>query len=414
MSSEEINMPKEKGIDHTLQLLKEGYTFIQNRKNKYESRIFETKLLGEKVICMVGKEQAKLFYDNEKFERKGAAPKRLQKTLLGEGGVQGLDENRHHHRKAMFMSLMTREMLKEIQELTEAEWSQEISRHSAEQVTVYDMAKHVLTRVAMQWTGIPLDRQESEKWVDELSAMFENASNVGPKHWKARRSRSKAEKWLKQLIEDIRKEKIKVAKSSPIYQFAWHQGLDGNLLDKQTAAVEVLNLLRPIVAISVYVDFTILAVHQYPEQVDKLHQKEFSYENFIQEVRRYYPFFPFATARVKQDFIWNDYPFKKGTLTLLDLYGTNHDPSLWEAPDQFNPSRFKEWEGSPFDFIPQGGGEYDIGHRCAGEFITLAILKVTLKFFLHDVSYQFPKQDLEYSMSEIPSLPESKVTIIIA
>lgn len=79
MSSEEINMPKEKGIDHTLQLLKEGYTFIQNRKNKYESRIFETKLLGEKVICMVGKEQAKLFYDNEKFERKGAAPKRLQK-----------------------------------------------------------------------------------------------------------------------------------------------------------------------------------------------------------------------------------------------------------------------------------------------------------------------------------------------
>lgn len=83
------------------------------------------------------------------------------------------------------------------------------------------------------------------------------------------------------------------------------------MLDKQTAAVEVLNLLRPIVAISVYVDFTILAVHQYPEQVDKLHQKEFSYENFIQEVRRYYPFFPFATARVKQDFIWNDYPFKK-------------------------------------------------------------------------------------------------------
>lgn len=33
-------------------------------------------------------------------------PGRIQKTLLGEGGVQGLDGAAHQHRKKMFMSLM--------------------------------------------------------------------------------------------------------------------------------------------------------------------------------------------------------------------------------------------------------------------------------------------------------------------
>ncbi len=50
---------------------------------------------------------------------------------------------------------------------------------------------------------------------------------------------------------------------------------------------------------------------------------------------------------------------------MLDIYGTNHDPKIWDNPDLFNPSRFKNWKGSPFNFIPQGGGDYWLGHRCA-------------------------------------------------
>src|SRR5699024_11932535 len=42
-------------------------------------------------------------------------------------------------------------------------------------------------------------------------------------------------------------------------------------------------------------------------------------------------------ARVKSDFTWKGYQFKKETLTLLDLYGTNHDPEIWD-----NPARSEE------------------------------------------------------------------------
>ncbi|GAE93293.1 hypothetical protein JCM21714_2363 [Gracilibacillus boraciitolerans JCM 21714] len=53
-----------------------------NRSDKYNSRIFQTKLLGEKAICLIGKEEATLFYDNEKISRKNAAPGRIQKNFL--------------------------------------------------------------------------------------------------------------------------------------------------------------------------------------------------------------------------------------------------------------------------------------------------------------------------------------------
>lgn len=410
--SREKEMPKDRGLDNTLKVLKEGYHYISNRKNKFNSRIFQTRLLGEKAIAMVGKEEASIFYDNDKFIRNGAAPKRIQKTLFGVGGVQGLDGKQHHHRKAMFMPLMTKETLKEIRSLTKEEWHRGLYRNKKATVSVYEMAKSVLARVAIRWVGIPVSEKEADKWADELNNMFEKAANVGPQHWMSRKSRSKTEDWLEDLVQKVRDKTVSVDRNRAVYQFSWHKDENGQLLDKDIVAVELLNLLRPIVAITVYVDLTVLAIHEFPDKTDSLRtseEKELQY--FIQEVRRYYPFFPFLVARVKQDFTWRDYPFQEGTLTLLDLYGTNHDPDLWENPHQFHPERFSNWEGDPFSFIPQGGGEFEIGHRCPGEWMTIEVLKETLDFFVNQITYEMPKQNLDYSMNDIPSLPKSGVII---
>ncbi|WP_338015938.1 hypothetical protein [Halalkalibacillus sediminis] len=128
MSEQQKHMPKDQGLDHTLGLLKEGYYFILNRKDKFDSRVFETRLLGEKAICLVGEEEAKLFYDNDKFSRVEAAPNRIKKTLFGEGGVQGLDGEDHHRRKQMFMSMMTQDTLQEIRSLVHQEWNTAITK----------------------------------------------------------------------------------------------------------------------------------------------------------------------------------------------------------------------------------------------------------------------------------------------
>ena len=61
--------PKEEGIDHTLAVMREGYQYISNRRDSFQSTVFETRLLGERVIYLSGEEAASIFYDNEKFVR---------------------------------------------------------------------------------------------------------------------------------------------------------------------------------------------------------------------------------------------------------------------------------------------------------------------------------------------------------
>ncbi len=98
--------------------------------------------------------------------------------------------------------------------------------------------------------------------------------------------------------------------------------MEGNLLDIETAAVEVINIIRTIAAIAIFINFITLAVHHFPEEREKLLSDDVNYAHmFVQVVRRYYPFFPFTVALVKKDFIWNGYEFEKGTLALLDLMG---------------------------------------------------------------------------------------------
>ncbi|RIW31321.1 cytochrome P450 [Bacillus salacetis] len=411
--SEHRQMPEEKGIIENVRLLKEGYLYIMNRSEKYDSPIFETSLLGEDAICLTGKEAAELFYDNDRFKRENAAPKLAQKTLFGVGGVQGLDGGEHRNRKAMFMSMMSDEALGEIQEIFARKWDEYSKRWELEdEIIFYDEVKKMLAETAFEWTGVPLEKDHLDEWTDELSDMFEGAASFSLKHWQSRRSRSKAEERLVDLVERVRNKDVQLDEQRALYQFSFHKDTEGKLLEPRIVAVELLNLLRPITAISVYADFTALAVHDYPEEAEKVRNGgKDEQQRFIQEVRRYYPFFPFTAARVKQDFEWKGYLFKEDTLTLLDLYGTNHHPELWTQPDTFNPDRFESWSGSPFDFIPQGGGEYDIGHRCAGEWITLDLLGVTVDYLVNQLTYTVPEQDLSFSMNDIPSLPESKMKI---
>ena len=403
-------MPQEEGMDHTLSLLKEGYHFILHRQDRFDSRIFKTRLLAEDAICLVGKQEAELFYDEEKFIRQGAAPKRVQKTLFGQGGVQGLDGIEHRYRKEMFLFLMNQESLAAITKMVDKEWKKELT-HSKQEINVYEAAKHVLARTALKWVGLPFEN--SEEWTEELSPLFEHASNIGWKHWQSRRLRKTIEKRIEELVEDLRAGNIHADTSSAFHRFAWQRNEKDELLPAKIVAVELLNVIRPITAISVYIDFLILAIHQHPNEVDRFRDKQdkaLRYA-FVQEVRRFYPFFPFVVARVKKDFDWKGYTFKKDTLTLLDLYGTNHDPDIWSEPDSFQPNRFKDWEGDPFAFIPQGGGEFDIGHRCPGEYMTIEILQATLAFFVDEIRYTVPEQDLTHELNEIPSLPKSNMII---
>lgn len=407
------NMPREKGIDNSLELLKEGYTYITNRSQDFNSDVFQTRLLGQKAICMVGEEAAEIFYDTEKFKRKNAAPNRLIQTLFGENGVQTLDEQAHKHRKKMFMSIMTSERLEELNKIAEKQWETAIARwERTDEIELYKEVQEIMCRTACEWAGVPVEEENITELSEDLAAMFESPAAFGPSHWQGRNARNKLEKWISKQIIDVRDGNLNPPEHTALYNFSWHEDLKGDLLDAETAAVEVLNILRPIVAIAIFVNFIVLALIEHPDERNKLKSADDDYAKmFIQEVRRFYPFFPFAAALVKRDFIWNNFKFGEGTLTLLDLYGTNHHPNIWRSPNEFKPERFANWDESPFAFIPQGGGDYFMGHRCAGEWVTVEIMKVSLDFLVKKIKYEVPDQDLSLSMNKMPSIPQSNIIL---
>jgi fatty-acid peroxygenase len=409
--SQEKQVPYDKCLDNSLALMNEGYLFIKNRMDKYHTDLFITRLLGQKVICMSGQQAARIFYDPQLFQRNGAAPKRVQKTLFGENAIQSMDDEAHIHRKRLFMSLVTAPEQKKLSDIVLELLKASVGKwKGSKDIILFDEANLVLCQAVCEWAGVPLNNSEIREKADLFSAMVDAFGAVGPRHWKGRTARKETEKWIQALIESVRAGKVTAAKDAALYAMAFHKELNGLPLDSHMAAVELINVLRPVVAISTYIVFAALALHEYPECRTKLLSEGDEYaEMFVQEVRRFYPFGPFLGARVRRDFNWNGCNFKMGTLVLLDIYGMNHDPKIWDNPNAFRPERFKGWNSNLFDFIPQGGGDPAISHRCPGERITVEIMKTSINFLANQITYDIPDQDFSYSLARIPALPKSGI-----
>jgi fatty-acid peroxygenase len=386
-------------------LLSEGYRYISTCCDELASDIFRTRLLLRPAVCIRGEEAAKLFYDNALIKRAGAAPKRIRRSLLGEGGVHGLDDREHVNRKQMFLSLMAPANIERLRELTLAAWiSQSESWQKLDRVVLLEEVPQILCRAVCEWMGVPLGSDLTQR-AQDLFAMVDAFGAVGRRYWRGTAARRRTEQWIRQVIRNIRAGKADDALARVV---ALHRGTNGALLSEQVAAVELINVLRPTVAVTYLVLFCALALHLHPaERAMFMYGNDRRVEHFVQEVRRFYPFAPVMGGTARKDIQWRGYRIPAKALLVLDLYGTNHDARSWSSPDDFRPARFQQWNGSPYNFIPQGGGDFDIGHRCAGEWITIELLKVAVRFLTTNIRYEVPAQDLRVPMNRMPSRPAS-------
>src|SRR5699024_4533177 len=131
--------------------------------------------------------------------------------------------------------------------------------------------------------GVPLWARELNKRAADLGKLIDAFGAVGPRHWQGRSARTRVNKWAKRIIENVRRGNRIPSEDTPVYIIAWHRDLDGKLLKAHVAAVELINILRPIVAIARYVTFGSLALHDYPEVRKKLEEDPESYtQPFVQ------------------------------------------------------------------------------------------------------------------------------------
>lgn len=406
------DIPHDEKLESSLALLGKGYPFIRDRCQRLNTNLFQTRLLMQNTICLSGEQAARLFYDERHFQRAQAMPRMLKKTLLGQGGVQGLDGEAHRHRKRMFLQLLDVATTDELVGLTERGWLQAIGQWQAKgEIQLLGEVQMLLTDSVCRWAGVPLPSAERELRRDQLAQMIDGAGGIGPRHLGARKARREAEAWTQHLIEQVRTGELQGDPTRALMVVAHHRDLDGKPLDSHIAAVELLNLLRPTVAVAYFITYAALELLAHPHWCERLRTEDELLEPFAQEVRRLHAFFPFTAARVREDFDWRGYHFPAGTRVMLDLWGTNREASRWSDPEAFRPERFIDWSGDAFSFVTQGGGDPAQGHRCPGERPAIELLKLALRMLTREMDYAVPAQDLRIDLSRMPAKPESGLLI---
>ncbi|HEY1178696.1 MAG TPA: cytochrome P450, partial [Phytomonospora sp.] len=354
---------------------------------------------------------ARLFYDETRFVRAGAVPGPVRATLFGKGTVHGLDGPAHRHRKAMFVNLADHDAAVRVADLAEDHWDAAVRRWRRDgRAVLFDEAVRVLGEAVCEWADLPADTDRDER-VRDLAAIIDGFGSVGPRHVRARLARRRSTRWARELIAGAREGRLHTTPGTALARVAAHRDLDGERLDEHSAADELINLLRPTIAVAWFVTFAALAMHHHPEWRERLASGEPGVARaFAHEVRRRFPFAPMLAARARRGFGWRGHHVAAGQLAILDIYATDHHAGLWANPERFDPARFLHHEPGRFELIPQGGGEPEDGHRCPGEPFTMELLGRAARF-LSRLSYTVPPQDLRYSTASIPTRPRSGFVI---
>lgn len=406
-------IPRDPLPDSSLALLADPYGYIGSRCRRFQSDVFETRLMLRRTLCMTGPEAAEVFYDTTLFQRQGAAPEPLSATLLGKGAVQGLDGAAHAARKAYFVGLLDAKAVGRLAATVREAWrARAESWRPGSNIVLYRAAQQVLAQAVCHWAGMPA--QVSARSADWLVPMFDDAARGLVPHLRARAVRKQAERRVEAVVRAVRLGRYTAPAGSALARIATHREADGSRLDDHLAAVELLNVLRPVVAVSVYVTFAAHAMHVYPQSADFLAPGDRrSLRAFLEEVRRFYPFFPAVAAQVRRAFTWRGIRFPRGRRVLFDLYGTCHDVRAWTAPQRFDPARFLDHVPNPYAMVPQGGATATGNHRCPGEDTALAVMAASIEFLTQDLDYTLPPQRLDIDRQRIPALPRDGMVLTV-
>jgi fatty-acid peroxygenase len=399
-------------VDDTLSLLMEGYGWLPDRRRRAAGNSVRTRVMGQRAVGLCGPDAARFFYDESHIERRTAVPEPVQGTLFGHGAVHTLDGEAHRFRKAMFTSLMSPQGVAELVKATEAVWDEAAAWWPRRgNVVLFDEVSRVITRGVCDWTGVPLADDEVANVAADLVALVDGFATLGPRHWRARVARARLESRLADLVRRVRTGEALAPEGSALSTVAAHRDADGAELGERVAAVELLNVIRPTVAVCWFVAFAAHALHRWPQHRAPLAADKPGFaQAFVDEVRRFYPFAPFIGGRAVRDLSWEGCAIPEGTLVLLDLYGQNHDAAVWPDPYSFDPERFLGRQIGAYELVPQGGGDPTTGHRCPGEAITILLLQA-LTVRLARLTYTVPAQDLTISLRRIPARPTSGMVI---
>lgn len=265
-------------------------------------------------------------------------------------------------------------------------------------------ASDTLAQVACEWAGFDQRISSDAALRNALVEMSARAGSVGPGTMATLLRRRRVERQLARELPGL-------PGGCPARRIATFEE-DGAPLNTKTAVVEILNLLRPIVAVGRYIAFLTRTLAVEPEWQQTLASSDpANIEQFCEEVRRQSPFFPMVGAITTRQVSHEGLDLAPGQWVLADLWGTLQSQEVFPLPNQFHPGRQLSWRHPNEYFVPQGGGDAATTHRCPGERVTLALMIAAVRILCGKLCWELPEQNLDVALNRMPASPESGVLL---
>ena len=366
---------------------------------------YVSRLSGRRSVVLRGHDGVRLFYDESLVRRKGAIPFPLRGLLFGPGAVHALDDAAHKQRKAVFLDLLAAGRVAPVAASAAERLERRVGTWSDRSVPLYDELVEVYGRAVLEWGGVQEPPSRSRYWSRELARIvdgFGGNPRAYPRGWVAR---LRCTRWARRLVEETRSGARTPPPDSALAVWA------ATDLPATVAAVELLNVLRPTVAVAWLGAFAGLYLDEAPAWTTRLRTDLVTEDHvaFAQEVRRCAPFVPVLAGKVREATTHHGIRLRKGDRVVLDVWGTDQWAPYWQDPATFRPERFLADEPGPFDFVPQGGGPRT-GHRCPGEPLTLLLLAETVRVLAH-VDRSVAPGAHHVTLARMPTLPEDGLVL---
>jgi fatty-acid peroxygenase len=271
--------------------------------------------------------------------------------------------------------------------------------------TLFDELVRVYGTCVIPWSGVAVDSGEAELAARRMAAIVDGFGFDPVAYPRACWARWWADRWAERIVRAAREGQPSPPSGTMLHALVTGSGRE---LPVETAAVELLNILRPTVAVAWLGAFAVIELARSPEHGPALAEPgaRTARWHFVDEVRRTAPFVPALAGRVRRDTTFRGHRLAQGDLVVLDVPGTNH--RSWGDPGLFRPARFAERTPNAFEHVPQGGGDPREGHRCPGEPVAMTLLDRTLQAFAGMV---FTISGGATSLRRIPASPAGRLVV---
>jgi fatty-acid peroxygenase len=271
---------------------------------------------------------------------------------------------------------------------------------------LFDELVRVYGTCVLEWAGVHVERGEAAIVAERLALIVDGFGFAPIAYPRACWARWWADRWARRVVTEARNSGRPADPGTMLEALVTGPGAS---LPAEVAAVELLNVLRPTVAVAWLGVFAAIELVRAPGRGSVLADpvaREARW-HFADEVRRTAPFVPALAGRAQRVVPWRDHRIEAGDMVVLDVPGTNR--RTWEDPDRFRPERFGEHPPGAFQHIPQGGGDPRQGHRCPGEPVAMSLLDRTLQQL---AATTFTVSAGQTDLSRIPPVPGGGVVVV--